>query len=221
MISPPLKTGHRSGPRQTKNWLSPEAVEAKKCRRRQERRWKASNAEPGRLAYRTACRTANELIMKSRAASNLERINGCSKTPKSLWTTIKSILHSSTPAEQLSPADSKPLADSLASFFHEKIISLKLSISSKLGGPLSPFDFDKPHTGQTLTDFTPVTSTEVTLLLNSISKKSSPLDYIATSLLKSCAGTFSILISHLANLSFELATIPSKFKHALIAPLLK
>ena len=29
----PLKTGHRSGPRQTKNWLSPEAVEAKKCRR--------------------------------------------------------------------------------------------------------------------------------------------------------------------------------------------
>ena len=34
----PLKTGHRSGPRQTKNWLSPEAVEAKKHRRRLERR---------------------------------------------------------------------------------------------------------------------------------------------------------------------------------------
>jgi hypothetical protein len=217
----PLKTGHRSGPRQTKNWLSPEAVEAKKCRRRLERRWKTSNAEPDRLAYRAACRTANELIMKSRAASNLERINSCSKNPKSLWTTIKSILHSSTPAEQLPPAVSKPLADSLASFFREKIVALKLAISSKLGGPPSPFAFDKSHTGQKLNDFTPVTPAEVTKLLNSMSSKSSPLDYVSTSLLKSCASTFSILISHLANLSFDQAAFPSKFKHALITPLLK
>ena len=123
--------------------------------------------------------------MKSLAVSNLERINGCSKNPKSLSTTIKSILHSSTLAEQLQPADSKPLADSLASFFHEKIISFKLSISSKHSGPPFPFDFDKPHTGQMLNDFTPVTPTEVTQLLHSMSNKSSPLDYIATSLLKS------------------------------------
>ena len=106
----PFKTGHRSGPRQTKNWLSPEAVEAKKCRHRLEQRWKTSNAEPNRLAYRAACCTANDLIMKSHAAFNLECINSCSKNPKSLWTTIESILHSSTPAEQLPPAVSKPLA---------------------------------------------------------------------------------------------------------------
>ena len=54
-----------------------------------------------------------------------------------------------------------------------------------------------------------------------MSNKSSPLDYIPTSLLKSCAGTFSILISHLTNLSFIQATFPSKFKLALISPLLK
>ena len=162
------------------------------------RRWKASNAEPDRLAYRAACRIENELIMKSRAASNLERINRCSKNPKSLRTTIESILHSSTPAEQLPPAVSKPLADSLASFFCEKIISLKLSVSSKLGGPPSPFVFDKPHNGQTINDFIPVTPAEAAQLLNSMSNKSSPLDYVPTSLLNSCADTFSILISHLA-----------------------
>ena len=55
-----------------------------------------------------------------------------------------------------------------------------------------------------------------------MSNKSSPLDYIPTSLLKSCAGTFSILISHLANLYLSpQATFPSKFKLALISPLLK
>ena len=45
--------------------------------------------------------------------------------------------------------------------------------------------------------------------------------YILTSFLKSCADTFSILISHLANLSFTQAFFPSKFKLALISPLLK
>ena len=54
-----------------------------------------------------------------------------------------------------------------------------------------------------------------------MSNKSSPLDYIRTSLLKSCADTFSILISHLANLSFTQATFPFTFKLALISPLLK
>ena len=54
-----------------------------------------------------------------------------------------------------------------------------------------------------------------------MSNKSSQLDYIPTSLVKSCADTFSIIISHLANLSFTQATFPSKFKLALISPLLK
>ena len=44
-----LKTGHRSGPRKAKNWLSPDAIEAKKQGRRLERRWKGSNAESDRL----------------------------------------------------------------------------------------------------------------------------------------------------------------------------
>ena len=32
-IVAPLKTGHRTGPRKAKKWLSPEAVDAKKHRR--------------------------------------------------------------------------------------------------------------------------------------------------------------------------------------------
>ena len=51
-----------------------------------------------------------------------------------------------------------------------------------------------------------------------MSNKSLQLDYIPTSVVKSCTDTFSILISHLANLS---STFPSKFKQALISPLLK
>ena len=104
---------------------------------------------------------------------------------------------------------SQPLANSLASFFHQKIVALNESISLKLRSSPSPFDFDQPHSNELLSDFTPVTPAEVSKLLQSMSNKSSQLDYIPTSLMKSCAETFSILISHLANLSFTQATFPS------------
>ena len=213
----PLKTGRRSGPRRVRNWLSPEAIDAKKRRRRLERRWKASNASL--IALRAHPQT--NWITKSRAASNVECINEASKNPKRLWSTIKSLLHSSPPSKQLSLSISQPLTNSLASFFHQKIVALKESISLKLRGSPSPFDFDQPHSNELLSDFTPVTAAEVSKLLQSMSNKSSQFDYIPTSLMKSCSDTFSILISHLANLSFTQAIFPSKFKLALISPLLK
>ena len=58
----------------------------------------------------------------------------------------------------------------------------------------------------------PVTPAEVSQLLQSVSSKSSPLDYIPISLPKSCTDTFSTPITHLANPSFTQAIFPSKFK---------
>ena len=202
----PLKTCHWTGPRKAKNWLSPESVDAKKRSRRLKRRWKASNAKPDRLAYRAAYSFANKLILTSFAACNLERINEASKNPKPLWTTIKSILHSSPPNKQLSPPKSQSLANSLASFFRQKFVPLKDSIALKLQGSPTPFDFDLPHSGEVLSDFTPVTPAEVSQLLRPMLNKSSPLDYIPSSLLESCVETFSTLISHLANLFSNQAT---------------
>ena len=135
--------------------------------RRLERRWKASNAETDRLSYRAAGSSTNKLINKSRAASNVECINEASKNPRRLWSTIKSLLHSSPPSEQLSPSISQPLANSLATFFCNKIVALKESISLKLRGSPSPFDFDQPHSNELLSDFTPVTPAEVSKLLQS------------------------------------------------------
>ena len=115
-------------------------------------------------------------------------------------------------SQRTSPPISQTLANSLASFFYQKIVSLKESISLKLHGSPTPFDFDLPHSGEVLSDFLPgpVTPAEVSQLLRSMSNKSSPLDYILTSLLKSCANTFPILISHMANLSFTQATFQLK-----------
>ena len=50
---------------------------------------------------------------------------------------------------------------------------------------------------------------------------SSAVDYIPTSLIKSCSYVLSVLISTHANLSFSQGTFPSTFKFAVVSPLLK
>ena len=57
-------------------------------------------------------------------------------------------------------------------------------------------------------------------LLRQMPSKSSPLDFVPTSLLRSCRGRFAH-IAHLANLSFVHSTFPQKFKLAQVIPLLK
>ena len=75
--------------------------------------------------------------------------------------------------------------------------------------------------GAQLAVFKRVTADEVGKLLGSMPAKSSPLDVLPTSLIKSCRSSFAHIIARLANLSFEHATFPAKFKIAQVTPLLK
>ena len=85
-----------------------------------------------------------------------------------------------------------------------KIDSLKQSIALTLASLTSlPYFHDNAFTGNPLTHISPVTVAEVVTIIKSIPNKSSPMDFIATSLLKSCHDVFSELVSRLANLSFN------------------
>ena len=92
--------------------------------------------------YLAACSSANKLITTSFAASNLERTYEASNNPKRLWTAHKSTLHSAHPNGQLSLPIAQSLANSLATFFSHKIVSIKDSVASKLHGSPTSFDFD-------------------------------------------------------------------------------
>jgi len=66
-----------------------------------------------------------------------------------------------------------------------------------------------------------VTVSEVTKIITQISAKSSPLDFVATSVIKSCVTVFADLIVRLANLSFSQGVFLSKYKPAIVTTLLK
>jgi hypothetical protein len=99
---------------------------------------------------------------------------------------------------------------------------MKDTIASRLAGStLDPFIFDGVHCGPQLTEFTLVTVDEVVKLLNTMPSKSSPMDFVPTSLMKRCKGVFAPLIARLANMSFSQGRFPTQFKLAQVLPLLK
>ena len=103
-----------------------------------------------------------------------------------------------------------------------EVRNIKDAIASKLlAQQLDPLESDKSFCGTLMSEFQPVTVTEVERLIRLMPSKSSPLDAFPTSLIKQCSSTFAPVISRLANLSFEHATFPSNFKTAQVTPLLK
>ena len=93
----PLTTHTRRSPRTTILWLSGEAVEVKRLRRRLERRWKQGRDESDRIAYRLQCRLANKLINNCRRnyyRHLIEQAASC----KDKWKLTKLLLHSNRPS---------------------------------------------------------------------------------------------------------------------------
>lgn len=102
------------------------------------------------------------------------------------------------------------------------MLNIKLYISSALASfHHDPLAFDQAHRRPCLSHFAPVTDTEVERLFALMSTKSSPLDFVPTSVIKACRGTFAHIIARLANLSFDHATFPARFRMAQVTPLIK
>jgi exonuclease III len=215
----PLKTVCKRVQKASAKWLSAEAVAAKRERRRLERIWTRSRTESDRKAYRAACRRANALINSSRGDYIRKELDSCEDS-RQRWTTVKKLLHSS---DKKQPFDSVnvDLCDKFANFFVSKIAQLRDNISSRLSSQSTiHLPAEPSHSGPSLCTLTAVTSQEVRDLLSSIRPKSSALDYVPTSLLKTCS-VFSEIIAKLANLSFQEGCFPQSFKTALVTPLIK
>ena len=75
-IVAPLRTGHRpNNGRRDCRWLSAEAVEIRKTRRKLERRWKFTGHESDKVEYRNSCHATNHLIIESRHRENQQVVN--------------------------------------------------------------------------------------------------------------------------------------------------
>jgi len=138
-----------------------------------------------------------------------------------MWSAVKELLHGETASDNGNKDENAAFSNSLQSFFINKVNNIKSAIVATLAGiDPEPLSSDVPCQYQ-MSEFAPVTAAEAQRLLTSMASKSSPLDFVPTSLLKACSGAFSGIIANLANLTFQSGSFPARFKIAQITPLLK
>lgn len=222
-LSPVLSRRSVQRDRPCDMFLSAEAKEAKRHRRRLERVWRRTGSEGARLEYRDACRTTNKLINDSRANFLASCIKNISNNSKNKWNQFKNLLHANNVNSFTGLGENSSIfCNRLNNFFVDKIKNLHSLTSSMLAGhAATPLSHDLPFTGVPLSTLDPVTPTEVTNLLSSLTLKFSPLDAFPSQIIKMCPLSFSAIISTLANLSFATGQFPTLYKTAQITPLLK
>jgi len=129
----PLHTGVRRPAKPATRWLSSEAIEAKRLRRRLERRWLTTKDEADRIAYRRVCRSTNKIINKSRSSYYNTKLQDCCDEPAKRWGIIKELLHSADSNKTRTDDECHRLCNTFSSFFVSKIASLKRAIIDKIG----------------------------------------------------------------------------------------
>ena len=216
----PLRRCVRRPPKAVTKFLSDDAIKAKRLRRRLERRWLETRAETDRAAYRRSCRLANSAINASRQNHFSEQLNNAA-TAKDRWRVAKELLHSTTTTHNRTLDELNNLCNLFSNFFVDKISTLKRTICANAAS-LADLVFPNPvYAGSQLDILSPVSVPEVYKLITNIQPKTSSVDYIPTSIIKSCPVVFSEIICTLANLSFKAGVFPSMFKSAVVTPLIK
>ena len=210
----PVKTATRSSSGGLVNrFLTTEAIDSKKERRRLERKWKRTSKESDRQAYRKCCQSTNLLIHKSRAEYYGSRIASFPNDPRKRWTSVKDLLHNLAKDNSRTADEDLVACNSISAFFLQKLQTINDAITIKLSGHVpNPFSYDNFHVDQQLSSFTEVTIDKVRKLLTSMPANSSPVDFVPTSVIKACSELFAEIISKVANLSFGEGSFPKKIQ---------
>ena len=162
------------------------------------------------------------MIVDSRGSFYRDRIDAAQADPRRRWTAIRNVLHLTEKRVIRSTEESLQLSHGFSQFFTDKIRRIKDTIKQRLVDCADdPLQSDVRHTADMLGVLHAPTADEVLKMIRSMPAKSSPIDTVPTSVIKTCAETFSTLIARLAVLSFKEGKFPTRFKQAVVTPLLK
>jgi hypothetical protein len=134
-----------------------------------------------------------------------------------MWRNVKGLLHPGTSSTILLPG----LCQSTASFFATIIFKVQASVNCLKSQHAPPPPLQQPNASTIFHQLELTLVSEVSKLIMRLPNITYPLDFIHTSIIKSCSDVMVPLIAQLVNLSFSEGRFPSKFRLAQISPVLK
>ena len=206
-------------------WFTDTLRQEKRNRRQLERTWLRTGLEVHRQAYRTKCVAFNRLLLTTKSEYFSEKIAICGRDQKQLFHITKNIMGDTGTTNMPSFVSPGALAQRFSDHFTDKVRHIRQGIcdrddnqSSTTRAALSD---DVCFDGVPLTNFVPITESDVERLVAIAPCKTCELDPIPTWLLKQCSSELVPLITTIINASLTKSVVPPDFKRAVIRPLLK
>ena len=202
-------------------WYNDQILNAKRLRRKAEKKWRLSNSTLDLTAYKSARNFATNLIKKARFDFYHNLIQENSSDQGKLFRISKQLLNQNFDVP-LPPHSSKAiLANEMANFFVEKISNIrskfKVCTNEDCQDCVPVMDLQVPS----FSSFQVITEEEARIIIMSLAKKSSALDPIPTPLVVKCIDVLLPVITKMINISLDSGHFPSSWREALVLPTLK
>ena len=201
--------------RAPKPWFTKDIVYHKRCLRKSERLWRQHKKQHLYESFKEARNKYVAAVNREKRLCLSQTVVESKGNSKQLYKFVSEITGTKV-VNPLPQCDSENiLVEQFADFFMDKIDKIRTS--------LQQYDKYQPLMKEvpTFDHFPELTNDEVKSLINELKTTSCELDILPTSVLKTYVNDLLSTITNLINLSLQQGVFPSKWKHAIVRPLLK
>ena len=203
-------------PRPHAAWYDEELRDSKQLQRKLERKWRRSQQQSDRDAYRKQCAEVAKQLNRCKTQYYSNRVEECHNDQKSLFKITDTLLVNQHQSKLPASDDDVLLANNFNNFFHDKIEIIRAILSCE-----ELETQEDMLTDMKLINLRPATSDEINVIILSCSNSSCLLDPVPTWLLKECIGDLLPLITAIVNTSISTEKFPKTLKNAIVRPHLK
>ena len=200
-------------------WYNEEINDARRIRRKLERKWRKTKSEENHSAYLDQCHSVNKLIHTAKETYYKHELE--SSDNKNMYVILNNLLHNNV--KSLPACDSvSDLCNSFAQFFNNKVAKIRGDLvknSDVVQDVANPSDVN--HNVVAFESFKPVDTEDIEKIVRSASNKSCVLDTLPMWLFKDNMEIMCQALKVIVNESFASGVFPSRLKEAIVCPVLK
>jgi hypothetical protein len=200
--------------RPTVPWYSESIQALHREKRHLEKQWRKSRGEADWIKYKTCRNTYRYFLELAKTKCYNDAVVECGQDTKKLFKTIMGLLNRTTnnPLPKIEPGI---LSEQFADYFYNKIVKIRRSLEGC--DMYTPTHREVPQ----LTEFSPLSQDQVMKLVKTSRATTALVDPCPSSLVKDNADIMCPIITKIINTSLITSTFATKWKTAVVLPLLK
>ena len=214
-------------PHSNSPWYNSKITSIKICCRKAERKWRQTKLEVHKQIYLSCLETLHNAIKSSKKEYYQSKIDN--SDPKCTYKIANTLLNKSSDILLPNFTSATSLATRFNKFFIDKIVKIRNDLQAtsvklnmfKSAPRLNNLTYENGKSAPNLSVFKPATDDEIKKIILNSKSTQCPSDPIPTHLLKQCITSLLPTITQIVNMSLSTASMPAKFKKAIVVPLLK